>query len=172
MNPLVKNILIFFLLIILQTLVIKSIDIGYANWWLTPFVYCIFIIELPVRINSSVVLLVAALMGLIVDIFYNTLGFHMSAAVLTAFARKYLIALTAPREGFEPNARPVIKTIGFNKYLIYTGLLLLIYHIWFFIIEVFSFTNFFLRFSQAILSSILALALAVLFHFMFFRNKR
>lgn len=172
MNPIIKNIVLFFTLILVQVLVLKSIDIGLANWWITPFFYIILIIELPVRTNGAIVLLLAALMGFLVDIFYNTLGFHMSAAVLTAFIRRYVINLTAPREGFEPNARPQIKSIGLYKYAVYSGLLFLIYHLWFFIIEVFSFDNFFLRILQAIVSGLTALGLAILFHYMFNRTKR
>lgn len=172
MNPFIKNSLIFFLLILLQVLVIKSVDIGIANWWITPFVYIIFIIELPVRFNSSLALLLAAIMGILVDIFYNMPGFHMSAAVLTAFIRNYIISLTAPREGFEPTARPIIKTIGLYKYIIYSGLLFLIYHLWFFIIEVFSLNNFLLRISQAIVSGIVALGLAVVYHYIFNKTKK
>lgn len=82
MNPIIKNIVLFFTLILIQVLVLKSIDIGLANWWITPFFYIILIIELPVRTNGAIILLLAALMGFLVDIFYNTLGFHMSAAVL------------------------------------------------------------------------------------------
>lgn len=172
MNPVIKSIFLFLTLILVQVLVLKSIDIGVANWWITPFFYIIFIIELPVRFNSSLALLLAAIMGFLVDIFYNMPGFHMSAAVLTAFVRNYILSLTAPREGFEPTARPNIRTIGLNKYMIYSGMLFLIYHLWFFIIEVFSFSNLFLRFTQAIASGLVALGLAILFHFMFNKTKK
>lgn len=172
MNPVIKSIFLFLTLILVQVLVLKSIDIGVANWWVTPFFYIIFIIELPVRFNSSLALLLAAIMGFLVDIFYNMPGFHMSAAVLTAFVRNYILSLTAPREGFEPTARPNIRTIGLNKYMIYSGMLFLIYHLWFFIIEVFSFSNLFLRITQAIASGLVALGLAILFHFMFNKTKK
>jgi rod shape-determining protein MreD len=172
MNQALRYILSYFGLLLFQVLILKSFDLGVANWWVTPFVYVIFIINLPVRLNEALILLLAALMGLIVDIFYNTLGFHMSAAVLVAFIRKFTINLFAPREGYEPTASPIIPTIGFYKYIVYSGLLLLIYHFWFFLIESFSFQNIFLRLLQALVSSFLAVMLSILYFYLFNKPKR
>jgi hypothetical protein len=172
MNPIVRYISVFFALVLFQVLVLKSLDIGVANWWVTPFVFIVFIINLPVRMNTALVMLIAAVMGICVDVFYNTLGFHMSAAVLVAFVRKYSINLFAPREGYEPTASPIIPTIGLSKYIVYAGLLLLIYHLWFFIIESFGFQNMVLRLVQALSSSTLALMLSVLYFYLFSNPKR
>jgi hypothetical protein len=172
MNPIVRYILVFFALVLFQVLVLKSLDIGVANWWITPFVFIIYIIDLPVRLNTALVMLIAAVMGGCVDIFYNTLGFHMSAAVLVAFIRKYIINLFAPREGYEPTASPIIPTIELSKYIVYAGVLLLVYHLWFFIIESFSFQNLVLRLTQALSSSTVALMMSVLYFYLFYKPKR
>lgn len=172
MRDFLRPIFKFLLLILLQVTVLKALELGAANWWITPFVYIIFILELPIRIAPITLLLSAMGMGLVIDLFYDSLGFHASAAVFVAFLRFYFLKLIIPKDGLDPNASPVISSIGRLKYGLYIFLMLLCYHLWFFIIEIFRFSDFFLRFSQAIVSAIFATILCFIIHFIFQKQKK
>lgn len=171
MRPIFQYIGKFILLILVQVLILKNLELGASNWWITPFVYVLFIVELPIRINGTLVLLLALCMGLIVDVFYDTLGLHASTCLLVAFVRHYLIQVISPRDGFDPNASPEIKSIGLIKYSFYAGILLFAYHTWFFIIETFRFDGIFLRLLQALVSTIFALGIAILGQYLFLNKK-
>jgi hypothetical protein len=162
----------FILLILLQVTVLKELELGAANWWITPFVYILFILELPVKIAPITILLSAMGMGLIIDVFYDSLGFHASAAVFVAFLRFYVLRLLIPKDGFDPNASPLISSIGGLKYATYIFTMLLCYHLWFFIVEIFRFSDFFVRFGQAIISAVFATIICVVIHLIFQKQKR
>jgi hypothetical protein len=97
---------------------------------------------------------------------------HASAAVALSFCRYYLSSLVLPRDGFDTGSSITIKNVGSIKYLVYIGVLCLIYHLWFFAFEAFTFDSFFLRLSQAFVSSVVAMGIILLLHFTFTKFDR
>ena len=69
------------LLIAVQVLVLNGID--YLQWG-TPFLFILFIINLPTDMNRIPLLVTAFLTGLVVDVFSSTPGIHSTACVLIA----------------------------------------------------------------------------------------
>lgn len=172
MNPITRYILKLLFIILLQVIVLKEMELGAANWWITPFVYFIIILDLPLKINPLLSMLVAFSLGIVIDMFYNTFGMHASACVFLAFLRHYFVILLLPRDGFDMNTTFTIKNVGFLKYLFYIGILSISYHLWFFIFERFSFDFFLLRLSQALTSGIFAVFLIILLHLVFVKTQK
>ena len=71
-------------------------------------------------------------MGLILDMFGDTLGMHASALLTVAIMKNYILNLLAPRDGFDPDKELNVITIGINRFLIYGGIILFIHHCFFF----------------------------------------
>ena len=172
MNPITRYILKLLFIMLLQVIVLKEMELGAANWWITPFVYFILILDLPLKINPLLSMLIAFSLGIIIDMFYNTFGMHASACVFLAFVRHYFVVLLLPRDGFDMNTTFTIKNVGFLKYVFYIGILSVLYHLWFFIFERFSFDYFFLRLSQALTSGIFAILLLILLHLAFVKTQK
>lgn len=83
----IKLIFMFFILILLQVLVLNRIAIfNYA----TPFLYIYFIIKLPISLNRNILLLLSFTFGFIIDIFCNTPGINALATTVTAFVQQPL----------------------------------------------------------------------------------
>ena len=99
----VQIIIQFVVLLLLQLLLFNNIQFsGFIN----PYVYVLFFILLPFDFPGSLMLLLALIMGLILDLFMGTPGVHSAATVLMAFARPGVLNLIAPHDGYDLNTLP------------------------------------------------------------------
>jgi rod shape-determining protein MreD len=150
-NTLIRYGIIFFLLILLQLLVMNNIQFsGYVN----PYIYVMIILLMPVEIAAWLLLIIAFLTGISVDIFSGSPGMHASATVLAAFVRPFVLRIISPRDGYESGQGPSMVTYGFKWYLLYAGIIVVIHHTALFYLEVFRFTDFFRTMMRVLLSSL------------------
>ena len=110
-----------------------------AGWC---FLYLGFLLFLPLATPIVVQLLLAFGIGLTVDICFDTSGLHAAAAVLLAFARPWVLRLLTPRDGYDAQDSANIHQMGGQWFAVYLGLLLLIHHTAFFVLELGSFRHF------------------------------
>ncbi|HXC03704.1 MAG TPA: rod shape-determining protein MreD [Bacteroidia bacterium] len=167
-NDIFKHVLRFFLLILLQGLIIKNIDLGtYVN----AFPYILFILLLPFDTPPWLVLILGFVSGLFVDMFYNTGGINAGACTFMAFARHYILRVLAPREGYESTVQPGVYSMGWPWFVSYAGILCLIHHIFLFYAEVARMSEFGHTLLTVLLSSLATLALLLISQFLFNRPK-
>jgi hypothetical protein len=167
MNIIAKNIFRFIVVVLFQVLVMDNIML---NGYLVPYIYILFLLLMPFETPMWVQLLAGFLLGLSIDLFENTLGMHTAATVLVAFLRPYLLNLLAPRDGYEPETYPRIHYYGFNWFLKYTLVVVVIHHFALFYLEVFQLKDFFSTLLRVFLSSILSTATIVLSQYFVFRK--
>ncbi len=128
MNPFFKIIGRFFLLLLLQVLVFKQLSLtGPGFNYVQILIYPLFILLLPLDLSKSWLLLIGFVLGISVDMFYDSPGVHASATVLTAFARPYILLVLEPRGGYKVNAHPTIAEFGSSWFLRYSGILMAIH---------------------------------------------
>jgi rod shape-determining protein MreD len=150
---------IFISLILLQGLILNNVELGA---YIVPYLYVIFILALPFETPGWIVLVLAFVLGVVVDSFSSTIGMHASASVVMAFCRNYLLKLIAPRGGYEFNSKPCLQDMGLTWYLLYAFILVLIHHLFLFFVESFKITQFFYTFGRAIASTIFTLVLVLI----------
>ena len=150
-----QNILRFIFLILLQVFILDNIQfMGYIN----PMIYVLFILSLPVRFPKWALLILAFIMGLIIDVFSNTAGMHSFALVFADFLRTPVINIfTSIDEGSNPT--PSFHTFGVSAYVKYVVILVLIHHFILFFIESFSFLHLTLLIPKIIISSTVTILL-------------
>jgi hypothetical protein len=153
-------------------IVLKNLELGMANWWVTPFVFIYVILDFPVKFNPLYSMLFAGLLGFTIDIFYDTYGMHASSAIFMAFARFYFVPLILPRDGFDENSPATVKNLGWPKYFLYLLVMAFVYHLWFFMVEKFSFSSFPLRFSQALVSSLVAVGIMFIVQYLYSKETK
>lgn len=168
LNEVIRNIIRFITLVLLQVLIIRNIELGR---FINPFVYVLFIIILPFETPKWSLLLIAFILGITVDAFDNTVGLHAAACVFTAYARPGLLKLFSPRDGYEAGMQPTIQYLGIPWFLSYAGILILLHHLILFFLEAFRFSEFFSTFLRAIISSVVTLVLVVAIQYLFNRKK-
>lgn len=155
MQLVLVNIIRFVVLILVQVFVLDNIQfLGYV----TPMIYILFILSLPVRFHRGFLLILAFVMGLIIDMFSNTMGLHAFASVLIAFLRAPVIRMFVPlEEGANPS--PSFRSINVNPYIKYVIALVLVYHSVLFMMESFSFFNLSLLVPKILISSTVTILL-------------
>lgn len=164
-----ENALRFIVLILAQVFLFKNV--AYYNL-AAPFPYIMFILLLPIRISNLLLFSLAALCGLTVDIFYDTLGIHTAACVTLAWVRVIFFDIALQTEDHEATATPGISEISFQWFLIYVFTLTFIHHFVLFFLEAFSFRYFFTTLSSLFFSCIFTVIIILLFEFVFYKQKR
>jgi rod shape-determining protein MreD len=161
-NSVLRFSMIFVLLILLQVLLFNNIEFsGYVN----PYIYIMFIMLLPFETAQWLLLLLSFLTGLIIDFFCGSPGMHTSATLLAGFVRPYVLRLISPRDGYEAGSDPSMVVYGFNWFLLYTLIIVLIHHLLLFYLEVFRFTDFFRTMLRVILSSLFSISFILLLEY-------
>ena len=162
-----RNIVRFVFLVLFQVWVLNNIQFnGYVN----PYMYILFIILLPFKTPSWLILILASLLGLSIDMFSDTLGMHMSASILMAFIRPFVLQAISPRDGFEVGTFPRIYYYGFVWFFKYTILLVFIHHLFLFSVEVFKFYNYYLVLWRTAISTVFTTLLIILSQYIVFRK--
>ena len=126
-------------LLLLQVLVFQQIRFG-SGWFANTqlIIYPVFILLLPLKMPRSLVIFLAFLLGLSVDVFYDSPGIHASASVFMAWMRPTILRGLAPSGGYDIDANPTKKKYGVVWFVQYAGLLMALHLFWYFCIEVFT----------------------------------
>jgi rod shape-determining protein MreD len=162
MNNILRYAGTFVLLITLQLLIFNNIEFsGYVN----PFVYVMFILILPVAIQSWILLLLSFLTGFVIDLFCGTLGVHVFATVLAGFVRPWVLSLNVTAEGAEAEMSPSSYRSGLRWFLIYTFTVVLVHHLALFFVEIFSLRHFFETLLRVLVSTTVTTFFIILFDF-------
>lgn len=132
---LIRNILMFCGLLVLQLLVIDNIGFGA---YIHPCIYVLFILLLPFDISRQRLMINGFVIGMIVDIFNGTPGLNAAATVLMAYLRPNVISLTTRKSDIEGKVYPTVSEMGLQWFIIYSLILLLAHNLLLFILEAFS----------------------------------
>ncbi len=168
-QPVVKYILRFFLLILLQVLVLDNVPF---HGYIVPYVYVMFILLLPFQINKSLLLLLAFLTGITIDIFGNTLGLHTAALVFIAFARPGILHFYFPHLEADPSEEPSIAKLGFYGFLRYSFTLILLHQLALTFLELFSFHHFFNALYEVGLNALVTTMAIMVIELLFVKRKK
>ncbi len=162
-----RNIVRFFIVILLQILVFNNIEV---NGYLVPYFYVIFILLMPFEVPGWLLLTTAFFLGLTIDLFMNTPGMHASATVFMAFLRPFVLKNFSPRDGYEPGTFPRVYYYGIRWFAKYTFILVVAHHLFLFMIEMFRFGDLPQIIIRTILSSFITTVLIVISQFFIYRR--
>lgn len=163
-----KYIFTFIGVLIAQILVFNQIQFsGYIN----PAFYIIFILILPVSTPAWLRLISSFLLGFIVDIFSQSPGLHTSASVLIAFLQPYIL-ITFQNTEIDEEKPSSMSFLGFQWFVSYTAILVLIHQSTYFLLEIFSFSNFLDSLYRIILSSFATFTVIILTQLITYRKQQ
>lgn len=147
-----KQLIRLITLMLIQVLILNQLQFfGICH----PYVFILFILMMPTSLPRQIELMVAALVGLMMDLFCNSLGVHMAACVLIAFLRRVMIrniVMDETRLIGEINNISLGRVVFFK----YAMVLILIYHITVVMLNAWSFAHIGLNLLQILLSSFLS----------------
>ena len=160
------NILRFILLVLVQVLVFNRLNFfGFIN----PMIYILFIYWYPIKENRTTFLIISFLLGFLIDIFSDTLAINTAATITIAYLRptimRFVFGVNYEFQSFKLNNSTKAQQFTFLT------LLILIHHVVFFTLEVFSFTNSLLIVQKTFTVGITSLVLCLLFSTLFSTEK-
>ena len=167
-SSIIKHGIRFVLLVLAQILIFKSIDLDTNGFsYFTIFIYPVFILLLPIRTPTVLVVLLGFLIGLTVDVFYDSLGVHAGASVFSAFIRSTILHLLEPRGGYEVNASPTKSNYGINFFFKYAAIFMFFHIVVYFSLEIFTPVYFNEIFIRTGFSFILSILFVIIYQYLF-----
>ncbi|TDQ13777.1 rod shape-determining protein MreD [Algoriphagus boseongensis] len=168
-----RNLILFtlrlILLVLVQIFFLKNLALfGQAF----AFLYLLGLLILPLNLRTIPLLLIAFGMGLVIDVFYETIGMHTAAATFMAFARPIWLKAVSPTGGYDDMQYPTLSEMGTGWFLSYAFPLVFAFSIVFFSIDHWGFGSFFSVLNKSFFSSTLTCLLAILVQLLFFKRRR
>lgn len=167
-RTIIINLLRFVALIFLQVFLLKNLTLYNLS---TPYPYISFILLLPFETPNFLLFILAFLLGIIIDCFYDTPGLHAASCVLLAMVRILFISLTVQKEGFDNEPEPTLSVMGFRWFFAYATILTLFHHFFLFNLEVFRISEIQYTFLRFLFSSLFTIILMLISGFLFFRSR-
>lgn len=165
----VVQVFYFIIYLILQVVLVQNMvlfDVAFC------FLYLGFLLMLPFEAGAIRLMLMGLLMGLAVDIFYNSLGIHAAASVFIMYLRPHVVRLTTPRGGYENWMTPKLKIMGFEWFSVYSLILIFLHHLLLFFIEAGGFSNFFYTLLKVLASTAFTYVVIVIIQYLFYSSRR
>lgn len=169
MNTLIKHGVRFLFFVLVQVVILNQVEIG---WGTQLMIYPLFIALLPVDINILLSLVIAFALGLSIDSFSDTYGLHASSLLVVSYFRPIVFKVFSPRDGYEQMEEANIHQMGFSWFLKSFGLLLLIHHFWFFMLEMFKMNEMLFVLQKTVISVPMSFTICVLLQYLFIRKRK
>lgn len=157
------------LYLVVQVLILKNLVLFGVAFC---FLHVLFILLLPIEVKTIATLLLSFVFGMLVDLFYDTLGIHTIALLAVAFVRQSWLGVLVPSGGYEDDLSPSLVNMGLGWFLSYSIPLFLLYHILFFFIETLGTDLFFSSIQKIIASTIFALLISIITQLLFYKKRR
>ena len=93
-----------------------------------PYIYVLCLLMMPITLPHSMDMMIGAAVGLMMDVFCNSLGIHMAACVLLMLIRPYLLGVIV-NDKDRLNEQINLRTIGWEALIRYTVILVLVHHL-------------------------------------------
>lgn len=164
-----KYILLSVAIILAQVLVLNHVAF---QTYVNPYLYVFLLCMLPFNTQKTLTLTLAFLVGITVDIFSDTAGWHAGASVLAMFTRNLMLNITKPLEGHEEGDGISVFSLGLSNYLIFVGIIVGVHHFYLFFTESFKVSLFFPSLLKGLISAVFTIAMMVTFQYMFIQKKR
>lgn len=155
------------IILALQVLVFDYIHLwGYA----TPLLGVMVVVYSPLSDNRVTNLVMSFMAGIVMDMFTNSPGVAAASMTLASFVQHPLLEMMVPKDSDE-NMLPSWHTMGMSSYSAYLAIMLAVYHLAYFVLEVFSFINPVDMIISIVSSYVLSFILAMSFELFRFAKK-
>lgn len=166
---LISDLLLATLLVLVQIFLLKNLAVFGVAF---GFIYVLGILILPISIRPIPLMLIAFSMGLLVDVFYETIGMHTASATFLAFIRPFWLKAISPTGGYDESDEPTLNQMGLGWFISYGLPLIFSYSLMFFFIDQLGAGNIFGALNKSLFSSIFSMLLAILVQLLFFKRRR
>lgn len=145
----------YIIVMLLQVLLFDQLQLWGACH---PYVYVLCLLMLPITLPHSVDMVLGAAVGVVMDVFCNSLGVHMAACILLMFIRPYVIgAIVSDKDRL--NEQISLHAIGMEAMIKYVVILVLFHHLTVFTLAAWSWRHIGFVLLETVVSSIVTILL-------------
>ncbi len=163
-----KTIIRIIVFVLVQVLVLK----GLAFWSVAfCFIYILCIVSLPIELNRIALMLIALGIGFTTDLFYETLGIHSFASVLTAYLRPFWLSTLTPSGGYDVGQKISISSLGLSWFTLFCFPLIVVHILVLFLLESSDFSYLGGQLWKALCSSLFTFSAFILSEYLIPRSK-
>lgn len=159
----------FLVFLVVQILLLKSLVLFGTAFC---FLYVLFILLLPIEIKTVPTLILAFVLGLGIDLFYDTLGIHTASLLAMAFVRRRWIKMIMPRGGYDDDLEPSVMNMGFLWFFTYSSPLIFLHHFLFFYVDNLGTGLFLFAVQKIIASAIFVFIVSIIVQLLFYSRRR
>ncbi|QCW98735.1 rod shape-determining protein MreD [Aggregatimonas sangjinii] len=161
-NSYFVNTIRFILLVLVQVLVFNQLNFfGFIN----PMVYILFLYWYPIKENRAAFIGLSFVLGLSIDFFSDSMALHAASTVTIAYIRpaimRFVFGVNIEFQSFRLGSSTKAQQITF------LALLIVVHHLVFFTLEIFSFANTLLILKKTMAIGTATLILCLLFTSLF-----
>ena len=133
-----------------------------------PYIYILCLLMMPITLPHNVDMLIGALVGLVMDVFCNSLGVHTAACILVMFIRPYLIgALVNDKDRL--NEQISLRSIGMEAMLRYVVIMVIIHHLMVFALAAWSWSHIGFVLLETLVSSLVTILIIIGYNILKYR---
>ena len=123
-----------------------------------PYVYVMCLLMMPLTLSQNADMIIGAAVGLVMDMFCNSLGVHTAACILLMFIRPYLVGVLV-NDKDRLNEQLTSRTLGIEAMIKYVVIMVLIHHFMVFMLAAWNWTHFWFVLAETAVSSLLTIAI-------------
>ena len=147
----------YIVVMILQVLLFDQLQLlGVCH----PYIYILCLLMMPITLSHSADMIIGAVVGLIMDIFCNSLGVHTAACIFIMFIRPYLIgAIVNDKDRL--NEQISLRALGMEALLRYVVILVVVHHLIVFLLAAWSWAHIGFVLAETIVSSLVTISVII-----------
>ena len=160
-----KQIIRYIIVMALQVLLFDQLQLWGACH---PYVYVLCLLMMPITLPHSMDMLIGAVVGLIMDIFCNSMGIHTAACILLMFIRPYLLGVIV-NDKDRLNEQISLRAVGMEAFAKYVVILVLMHHMTVFLLAAWSWTHIGFVLMETLVSGIITISLIIGYNMLKYR---
>ena len=123
-----------------------------------PYIYVLCLLMMPITLPHSADMIIGAVVGLIMDIFCNSLGVHTASCIFLMFIRPYVVgALVNDKDRL--NEQISLRALGIEALFKYVVILVVVHHLMVFLLAAWSWSHIGFILIETIVSSIITISI-------------
>ena len=160
-----KQFVRYIIVMLLQVLLFDQLQLwGVCH----PYIYILCLLMMPINLPNIVEMLVGALVGLVMDVFCNSLGVHMAACILIMFIRPYLVG-SIVNDKDRLKEQMSLRAIGMEQLFRYVLTMVLIHHLTVFLLAAWSWQHMGFVLLETIVSGIITTVVIIGYNILKYR---
>ena len=125
-----------------------------------PYIYVLCLLMMPITLSHSADMIIGAVVGLIMDIFCNSMGVHTAACIFIMFIRPYLIgAIVNDKDRL--NEQISLRSLGMEALLRYVVILVVIHHLIVFLLAAWNWAHIGFVLVETLVSSLVTISIII-----------